>query len=130
METKVIKLLPALLASSIKKIAESSIIERRKLADEEEKLAEQQQKVDSIKEDLKLTDQMIAAKTGTAYGFNDLFTLEKVETGEKNGKTTYKYAVKWKYPDTYLPTADPTTANTEAVEEAAKVSNNNQNFQE
>jgi hypothetical protein len=129
MDNKTEKLLPAMVANSVKKVAESSITERTQLANEEAKLKRQQEKVDAIKESLKATDQLIATKTGTQYGFKDLFNIVKVPTGEKDGKTIYKNAVQWKY-DTYLPTADPTTANTEAVEEAAEVSNNNQNFQE
>lgn len=129
MDNKTEKLLPAMVANSVKKVAESSITERTQLANEEAKLKKQQEKVDAIKESLKATDQLIATKTGTQYGFNDLFNIVKVPTGEKDGKTIYKNTVQWKY-DTYLPTADPTTANTEAVEEAAEVSNNNQNFQE
>lgn len=129
MDNKTEKLLPAMVANSVKKVAESSITERTQLANEEAKLKKQQEKVDAIKESLKATDQLIATKTGTQYGFDDLFNIVKVPTGEKDGKTTYKNAAKWKY-DTYLPTADPTTENTEAVEEAAEVSNNNQNFQE
>lgn len=129
MDNKTEKLLPAMVANSVKKVAESSITERTQLANEEAKLKKQQEKVDAIKESLKATDQLIATKTGTQYGFDDLFNIVKVPTCEKDGKTIYKNAVQWKY-DTYLPTTDPTTANTEAVEEAAEVSNNNQNFQE
>lgn len=129
MDNKTEKLLPAMVANSVKKVAESSVTERTQLANEEAKLKKQQEKVDAIKESLKATDTLIATKTGTQYGFDDLFNIVKVPTGEKDGKTIYKNVVQWKY-DTYLPTADPTTVNTEAVEEAAKVSNNNQNFQE
>ena len=130
MDNKTGKLLTPMVANSVKKVAESSVTERIQLANEEAKLEKQHRMVDAIKDSLKATDQLIATKTGTQYGFDDLFKIVKVPTGEKDGKTTYKNAAKWKYPDTYLPTADPTTANTEAVEEAAKVSNNNQNFQE
>ena len=130
MDNKTEKLLTPMIANSVKKVAESSVTERMQLANEEAKLEKQQGKVDAIKESLKATDQLIATKTGTQYGFDDLFNIVKVPTGEKDGKTIYKNAVQWKYPDTYLPTADPTTVNTEAVEEAAEVSTNSNNFQE
>lgn len=119
------KVLPLIVASTIKALADAAKPTLVEIKKQEEKVATEQKKLEQMKEDVADIDRQIRNKLKDYgdYGLNDIFVLETKDVVSSNGSVSKQNKMAWRYKLTQLPPKEETseqeqtetTAETETV---------------
>lgn len=119
------KVLPLIVASTIKALADAAKPALVEIKTQEERVATEQKKLDSMKNDVNEIDRQIRNKLKDygEYGLFDVFVLETKEIVSSNGRTSKQNKMVWRYKLTQLPpkleeTNEQTEIETETTAEA------------
>lgn len=119
------KVLPLIVASTIKALADAAKPALVEIKTQEERVATEQKKLDSMKNDVNEIDRQIRNKLKDygEYGLFDVFVLETKEIVSSNGRTSKQNKMAWRYKLTQLPpkleeTNEQTEIETETTAEA------------
>lgn len=122
------RVLPLMVASTIKALADAAKPALVEIKTQEERVATEQKKLDSMKNDVNEIDRQIRNKLKDYgdYGLDDIFVLETKEVIGSNGKTSKQNKMAWRYKLTQLPpkpeeTSEQTETETETTAEAETV---------
>lgn len=99
------KMLPLIVASTIKALADAAKPTLVEIKKQEEKVAAEQKKLDNMQNDLVDIDRQIRNKLKDYgdYGLNDIFKLETKEVVDSNGRVSKQNKMAWIYKLTQLP---------------------------
>lgn len=110
------KVLPLIVASTIKALADAAKPTLVEIKKQEERVAAEQKKLDNMKNDLVDIDRQIRNKLKDYgdYGLDDIFVLEIKEVTDSNGRVSKQNKMAWRYKLTQLPPkAEETNEQTE-----------------
>lgn len=99
------RVLPLMVASTIKALADAAKPALVAIKTQEEKVAAEQKKLDDMKNDVAEIDRQIRNKLKDYgdYGLDDIFVLETKEVMGSNGKVSQQNKMAWRYKLTQLP---------------------------
>lgn len=105
------KVLPLIVASTIKALADAAKPTLVEIKKQEEKVAAEQKRLDNMKNDLVDIDRQIRNKLKDYgdYGLDDIFVLETKEITDSNGRVSKQNKMAWKYKLTQLPPKEETS---------------------
>jgi len=99
------RVLPLMVASTIKALADAAKPALVAIKTQEEKVAAEQKKLDDMKNDVVEIDRQIRNKLKDYgdYGLDDIFVLETKEVTDSNGRVSKQNKMAWRHKLTQLP---------------------------
>lgn len=116
------KVLPLIVASTIKALADAAKPTLVEIKKQEERVAAEQKKLDNMKNDLVDIDRQIRNKLKDYgdYGLDDIFVLETKEVTDSNGRVSKQNKMVWRYKLTQLPPKTEETSEQTETETTAE----------